>query len=37
VAYLLGLTKVSIKCRNWMAAEMHLKKQTQQVFISPGC
>jgi hypothetical protein len=37
IAYLPTFTTVNIQCRNGTATEMHLKKGTQQLHISPGC
>jgi hypothetical protein len=37
ITHLPTFTTVNIQCRNGTATEMHLKKGTQQIHISPGC
>jgi len=37
ITYLPTFTTVNIQCWNGTATEMHLKKGTQQIHISPGC
>ncbi len=37
ITYLPTFTTVNIQCQNGTATEMHLKKGTQQIHISPGC
>ncbi len=37
ITYLPTFKTVNIQCRNGTATEMHLKKGTQQIHISPGC
>jgi hypothetical protein len=37
VAYLPIAKTVCIKCQNRLHSELHLRKGTQQVYVSPGC